>query len=50
MTTTIVDVALAANVSRATASRALAGYGRVRPATREKFSLWRPRSVTSPTA
>ena len=36
MTTTIVDVALAANVSRATASRALAGYGRVRPATREK--------------
>ncbi len=34
--TTIVDVARAAKVSRATASRALAGYGRVRPATREK--------------
>jgi LacI family transcriptional regulator len=34
--TTIVDVAQAANVSRATASRALAGYGRVRPETREK--------------
>lgn len=33
---TIVDVAKAANVSRATASRALAGYGRIRPATRDR--------------
>jgi LacI family transcriptional regulator len=33
---TIVDVARAADVSRATASRALAGYGRIRPATRDR--------------
>jgi LacI family transcriptional regulator len=48
---TIVDVARAANVSRATASRALAGYGRIRPATRDRVQAvaeqlgYRPNSL-----